>query len=55
MTCDTEYLKHKEDIGNNAEDGEVVTEEEVDETNTADKLGQSHSQYAGSNRWRCAV
>ena len=36
---DTVYLKGEEDIDNNVEDDVVITEEEVDGTNTADEVG----------------
>ena len=52
---DTVYLKGEEDIDNNVEDDVVITEEEVDGTNTADEVGQSLSQGAASTRRSSAL
>ena len=55
MRGDTVYLKGEEDIDNNVEDDVVITEEEVDGTNTADEVGQSLSQGAASTRRSSAL
>ena len=55
MRGDTVYLKGEEDIDNNVEDDVVITEEEVDGTNTADEVVQSLSQGAASTRQSSAL